>query len=68
MFEKSLFNQGIELFIDNWIQHQELKALVKYKKAEYSNRNRNWYEGHSIFAPSTNNCIKAFNRTLKKDT
>ena len=64
MFEKNVFNQGIELYIDKWIQHQESKAVVEYIKAEYFNRN--WYEGHSIFSPSTNNCIETFNNTLKK--
>jgi len=66
MFDEKTFDSGAELFYAKWSQHRESKSIADYIKKEYFIKNRNWYEGFNVFAPSTNNCIESFNRTLKR--
>ena len=34
-------------------------------KEEYLNKHDEWFEGRSLYAPSTNNCLEATNNVIK---
>lgn len=65
LFTTNLFTQACELFEDKWTQLKETKLFCEYIVKEYFKTSSNWFEGFQIFAPSTNNCLESFNKTIK---
>ncbi|KAI5152508.1 hypothetical protein ENBRE01_2883, partial [Enteropsectra breve] len=49
-----------------WNNFASLSPVIDLIESQYLNKDNGWYEGNYIFGPSTNNCLKAFNSTLKK--
>lgn len=63
---ETVFRKASQLFIEKYCQHQD---FVEYFKEQWLNLHSNWYEGASfpIKAPSCNNGLEVFNRTLKDE-
>ena len=62
LFHPTLFSQALELFERKW---NKLTELIKTFSDHHIRHNQNWNEAADIFAPSTNNCLERFNRTIK---
>ena len=65
LFYPELFKQGLRLFNAKWGQIDELCNFIENFNSNYVDNNSSWYEAIDLFAPSTNNCLERFNRTIK---
>jgi len=41
-----------------------MRRAINYFESEWRLKNRNWYEGAKVLAPSTNNALESFNRVI----
>lgn len=61
-----LFEKASQLFL---LKYNQFEDFILYFEQQWLNLNRNWYEGActdvGINAPSTNNGLEVFNRTIK---
>ena len=65
IFDQTLFNQGMMLFVSKWSQIDEVSEFIQIFTQRYLECNSNWNEAFDIFSPSTNNCLEKFNATIK---
>lgn len=63
---KKEFEQVLELFINKWRDFPELGEGIKKIVTCHFKKNNLWFEGACLHAPSTNNSLERFNRTIKE--
>ncbi len=60
-----LFHQSVKLFLKKWAKTPSVGPFISYFKSEWLEKHPGWFEGVSLFVPSTNNALESTNRTLK---
>lgn len=67
---KDMFDKASALFLSNYSKFED---FCSYFKAEWLEKNPNWYEGAYLlapgvkYAPSTNNACESWNRSIKDE-
>ena len=64
---KELFNRYVKLFYDKYKDNDRLKDFLKGFRKSKLQKNCSWWEGISVFSPSTNNGCESMNSNLKKN-
>lgn len=62
---EAIFDTALQLFIDKW--RPVSNDLIKYFEEQWTEQNRNWFEGFAKQVPSTNNALESFNRLIKEE-
>ena len=65
-FNTVVFQKYISLFYTKYKKKRDCTTFLKYFKNTKIDKHQNWWEGISIFAPSTNNGCESTNSKLKK--
>lgn len=64
--DRSVFIKAVDLLKQKWSNFNSVNQTVVRLVALYCTEDSfSWFEGFSIFAPSTNNALERFNRTIK---
>lgn len=61
---RNIFDMMTELFMEKWRCNEP--NFVTYFKTQWLGAHRNWFEGASEYAPSTNNALESHNATIKR--
>lgn len=64
-YNSLIFNIGCQLLMKKYENFVKYDVILKTIKKNYFDKNNTWYEGYSMFNPSTNNALESFNRVLK---
>ncbi|CAF0857349.1 unnamed protein product [Rotaria sordida] len=61
---KKTFNIATRLFLKKW---EKQERCIQYLSSEWLESKNGWYEGLSMYVPSTNNALEATNRMIKDE-